>query len=181
MGGERVPSPAGVLRGVQCPSGQEAFPHPVRDLLLLLQLSHPAAARPRAWDAPVLVLPSTGADGGHQPAATGAAAPRGRASTLVSDAGGNAQPQDFGFEARMRCKHFLEGRLENKREPCEGCWQQPWQRGISMSGAGAAGCSPVTGSWFERHRINCAFSNFTELEYNQAFILRVTVSVFTPK
>ena len=84
-----------VRRGAErhsLPSGREAFPHPVRELVLLLQLSHPAAARQSAQGAP-------GAGAALHPAATGAAAPWGRASALFSSVGGNAQPQDFGFEA----------------------------------------------------------------------------------
>lgn len=108
MGGECMPSPGGVQIGAQCLSGWEAFPHPVKELLLLLQLSHPAAACQSARGAPVLVLPSIEAAGGHQPAATRAAAPRGCDSALVLSVGENAQLQVFGFKVQFRCKHFLE-------------------------------------------------------------------------
>ena len=115
MDGECVPFPSRVWRGAESPSRREVFSHSVRELLLLLQLSHPAAAHPSARGAPVLVLPSTEAAGAHQPAATGTAAPWGCASALVLRVGGNAQPQDFCFEAQMRCKHFL-GRKTGKQK-----------------------------------------------------------------
>lgn len=112
VGGEYVLSLGGVRRGVQCPCGEETFPHLISDLLCCFSLV-PWLCHTKVPGLPLCCCCPPTKHWRHQPAATRAAAPRGCDSALASSVGGNVRPRDFGFKMQMTCKHFLERKAAN--------------------------------------------------------------------